>query len=465
MKSEDFEGGSLKFEPAVSKADRYELGKALRKQCSREEQGIFIPNEKRDPIKTIISSGKGRIEELLPIKYGRMMESPFAFYRGSAGVMAADLSNTHSTGLNLQICGDCHLMNFGGFATPERKMVFDINDFDETAIAPWEWDVKRLAASFVIGGKWRGYTQNQSEEAAWMVANSYRQHMAEYAEMSALQVWYSQLDLEKLIRAGRNKELRKFRLKRLEKAVGRADHEKEFAKLSFLQGHRARIKDDPPLIYHSGSLLEEEELMDNFNGAFKKYLQTLPHERQILLNRYKVHDLAMKVVGVGSVGSWCGIALFMSATGEPLFLQIKEAFKSVLEPYTAKSEFKNNGQRVVIGQRLMQSASDIFLGWTEGSAGRHFYIRQLRDAKVKPLLEMMGGDDFSGYARACAWALARAHARAGDASVLKGYMGNSEEFEDAITKFSIAYSGQTDKDYEALLTAIKKGKIEVRQEV
>ena len=453
-----------KFESAISKAERYEMGKALRKLCPRSDQAKFNPNGKRDPIKIIIESGRGRIEELLPIKYGRMMESPFAFYRGTAGVMVADLARTPSTGIKIQICGDCHLLNFGGFATPERQMVFDINDFDETSIAPWEWDVKRLAASFVIGGRWRGYSEDECKEAAWMVVNSYRKNMFKYAQMSALQVWYAQLDIKELIMTGKNKELREFRLKRIEKAMARADHEKEFAKLTFLHRNHARIKDDPPLIYHA-SPFEEREFFKRFEKAYKEYLESLPYERQILLKRYKVQDLAMKVVGVGSVGTWCGIALLMSATGEPLFLQIKEAFKSVLEPFAGDSEFETSGQRVVIGQRLMQSATDIFLGWTKGQEGRHFYIRQLRDAKVKPMMEMMKAPDFLAYGKACGWALARAHARSGDASVLSGYMGDSEEFEDAITKFAVAYSDQNEEDYELLLEAIKMGTIEARKEV
>lgn len=464
MEFDETDDKAPKFEQAVSKAERYELGKALRKQCPRENQAFFEPHAKRDPIKIILDGSKGRIESLLPIRYGRMMESPFAFYRGSAGVMAADLAKTPSTGINIQICGDCHLMNFGGFASPERKMIFDINDFDETSVAPWEWDVKRLAASFVIGGRWKNYTKGECEEAAWMVANSYRQHMAEYAKMSALQVWYSHLDLKKLIKAGKNEELKKYRLKRLEKAINREDHEKEFAKLTFIKGRHARIKDDPPLIYHADTIQDEREFLRRFENAFRDYMALLPYERQVLLSRYKLQDIAMKVVGVGSVGTFCGIALFMSATGEPLFLQFKEAFNSVLEPFAGKSRFENCGERVVVGQKLMQSASDMFLGWTKGEAGRHFYIRQLRDAKVKPILEMMDADDFSGYARACGWALARAHAKSGDASVLQGYMGDSEEFEEAITKFSAAYSDQTEEDYEALLKAIKKGKIEVRQD-
>lgn len=450
-----------KFEPTVSKAERYEQGKALRKQCPRESQKLIKPKEKRDPIKILLKNDKGRIESLLPIKYGRMIESPFAFYRGSASIMAHDLADTPSTGINIQICGDCHLMNFGGFATPERKMVFDINDFDETSVAPWEWDVKRLATSFVIGGQWKEFSDDECREAALSVVNSYREHMAEYADMSALQVWYAHLDLEALVKTGKDKEMKKFRLKRIKKAMNQSAHEKEFARLTFKKGKHARIKDDPPLIYHADPELEKEFFL-RFDSAFQKYLQTLSHDRKVLLSRYKIQDVAMKVVGVGSVGTWCGIALLMSATGDPLFLQFKQAYKSVLEPFAGKSLFTNSGQRVVEGQKLMQAASDIFLGWTVGKEKRHFYIRQLRDAKVKPLLEIMDFENFASYARVCGWALARAHAKAGDASMLKGYMGTSNEFEEAIADFAVAYSRQNELDYHTLIDAVKHGTIEVR---
>jgi len=453
-----------KFEPTVSKAERYEHGKALRESCPRESHKTIKIAEKRDPIKILLKNDKDRIESLLPIKYGRMIESPFAFYRGSASIMAHDLAATPSTGINIQVCGDCHLMNFGGFATPERKMVFDINDFDETSIAPWEWDVKRLATSFVIGGQWKKFSDAECRETAVSVVNSYREHMAEYAEMSALQVWYSHLDLEALVKTGKDKELKKFRLKRIKKAMKHSAHEKEFAKLTFSQGENARIKDDPPLIYHADPVTEKD-FFERFEAAFQKYLETLSHDRKVLLSRYKIQDVAMKVVGVGSVGTWCGIALLMSATGDPLFLQFKQAYKSVLEPYAGKSLFKNNGQRVVVGQKLMQAASDIFLGWTEGKEKRHFYVRQLRDAKVKPLLEIMDFENFTSYARACGWALARAHAKAGDASVLKGYMGSSDEFDEAIADFAVAYSRQNELDYHTLIEAVKHGIIEVRKGV
>lgn len=452
----------LKADSGLSKEQRHEKGKALRDKCPRESHSHFKPAAKRDPIGILTEISKGRIEDLIPIKYGRMMESPFAFYRGGAAIMAADLAATPSTGINIQICGDCHLMNFGGFATPERKMVFDINDFDETTVAPWEWDVKRLATSFAIAAQWRGFKDKEAQEAAWHAANSYRRHMGEYAEMSVLDVWYSLLDLEDIVKMGNDKDIRKFYMKRIDKALGNSAHEKEFAKLTYHEGKKARIKDEPPLIYHADEP-KQAEFMVLFKSAFSRYLETLSHDKKILLSRYTVQDIAMKVVGVGSVGTMCGIALLMSESEEPLFLQLKEAFDSALEPYTGKSTFESNGQRVVAGQKLMQSATDIFLGWTISDRGRNFYIRQLRDAKVKPVIEIMGIEDLTAYAKACGWALARAHAKAGDPVVLRGYLGSSQEFEDAIATFAVAYSQQNEKDYELLLKAIKSGDLPVQQ--
>lgn len=448
---------------ATSRSERYKQGKFLQKKTSLKSHKEFTPHLKRNVLSILSKSNEGRILTLLPIRYGRMMESPFNFYRGAASVMAADLVNTPSSGIKLQICGDCHLMNFGGFATPERKIVFGINDFDETIVGPWEWDVKRLAASFVIGGRWKGFSEEKNEEAAWHLANSYRRHMSEYAEMSALQVWYSQLDFKDLLKWG-DKDTKKFYMKRLKKALGNSAHEKEFAKLAYKKGDLPRIKDDPPLIYHAAPS-EQEAFVNRFDTAFLKYLETLSHDRNILLSRYRLQDIAMKVVGVGSVGNWCGIALLMSGGGDPLFLQFKQANSSALEPFVGKCHFKNHGQRVVEGQKLMQSSYDIFLGWTIGEGGRHYYVRQLRDAKVKPVLEIMEADNFFSYAKACGWALAHAHAKAGDASILKGYMGEDEEFEDAIAKFSLAYGNQNEKDYEVLLDAIKKGLIQVQEGV
>ncbi|PTS87235.1 DUF2252 domain-containing protein, partial [Flavobacterium sp. HMWF030] len=400
---------------------------------------------------------------LLPIRYSRMMESPFAFFRGAAAIMAADLAQTPNTGIDLQLCGDCHLMNFGGFATPERKLVFDINDFDETFPGPWEWDVKRLATSFVIAGRWKKFSNKVCKEFAWNVADSYKRHMLEYSQLSALQIWYADIDLADLIEKGEDEEIKSFQHKRIKKAAEYSAHEKEFAKMTYQEGSRARIKDDPPLIYHpSGD--EEKRILKEAEIIHKRYLETLSDEKKVLLSRYTLHDLAIKVVGVGSVGTLCGISLLMSATGEPIFLQFKEARKSVLEAHVkAKSKYNHQGERIVQGQKLMQSASDMFLGWTNDDKGKFFYIRQLRDAKVKPVLEIMKTKNMEDYAKACGWALARAHARTGDPSVLSGYIGKSNEFANAISRFSISYANQNDSDYDKMLEAIKKGKLPISE--
>ena len=455
-----------RFDPAVSKAARYDTGVAVRKITPRSHQREWTPAENReDPVEVLIKTSIGRIESLLPIRYSRMMESPFAFFRGSAAIMAADLALTPNTGIDLQLCGDCHLMNFGGFATPERKLVFDINDFDETYPGPWEWDVKRLAASFVIAGRWKKFSNKICKEFAWNVADSYKRHMLEYSKLSALQIWYADIDLAELIEKGEDEEIKTFQQKRIKKAAEYTAHEKEFAKMTYHEGPRARIKDDPPLIYHpSGD--QEKRILKEAKMIHKRYLETLSDEKKVLLNRYSLHDLAIKVVGVGSVGTLCGISLLMSATGEPIFLQFKEARKSVLEENVkAKSKYTHQGERIVRGQKLMQSASDMFLGWTNDDNGKFFYIRQLRDAKVKPVLEIMKAKNMADYAKACGWALARAHARTGDPSILSGYIGKSDEFASAISKFSVAYADQNDSDYNKMLEAIKEGRLPISAEV
>ena len=437
-----------------SKADRHKYGRFQKKLYPIASLGEVKIDCRSNPIDILKENSKGRMPGLLPLRYERMAESPFGFYRGSAAVMASDLSMLPSTNMKLQICGDCHLLNFGGFATPERKLVFDINDFDETSTAPWEWDVKRLAASFAIAGRDKGFTDLQCEEAAFTAVSSYRKHMAEYAEMSALQIWYSQISMKDLVHSGKIKELRQFDPKQVKKAIKRAPHEKEFAKLTYSKKGEPHIKDNPPLIFHVPKD-READFFSEAENAYKRYLRSLTHDKRILLNRYKIKDVAMKVVGVGSVGTFCGVLLLMSATGDPLFLQFKEAHQSVLEPYAGKSKFKYHGQRVVEGQRLIQSATDIFLGWTVDAAGRQFYVRQMRDAKVKPLTDTMDHEIFLRYARSCGWALSRAHARTGDAAVLKGYMGQDEQFEDTIGKFAIGYADQNEKDHELLLHAVK----------
>lgn len=454
------------FDPVASKAARYDKGVAFRKVMPRSHHQEWTPAENReDPVEVLIKTSIGRIESLLPIRYTRMMESPFAFFRGSAAIMATDLAETPNTGIDLQLCGDCHLMNFGGFATPERKLVFDINDFDETYPGPWEWDLKRLAASFVIAGRWRKFQNKTCKEFAWNVADSYKRHMLEYSKLSALQIWYADIDLAELIERGDDEEIKEFQHKRIKKAAEYTAHEKEFAKMTYHEGPRARIKDDPPLIFHPTEdegrrILKEAEIVH------KRYIDTLSDEKKVLLSRYTLHDLAIKVVGVGSVGTLCGISLLMSATGEPIFLQFKEARQSVLEPNVkAKGKYSHQGERIVRGQKLMQSASDMFLGWTNDDKGKFFYIRQLRDAKVKPVLEIMKAKNMADYAKACGWALARAHARTGDPSVLSGYMGKSNEFANAISRFSISYANQNDQDYNKMLEAIKEGRLPISSEV
>ncbi|UUF15706.1 MULTISPECIES: DUF2252 domain-containing protein [Flavobacterium] len=456
----------ISFDPLASKAERYEKGAAIRKTvpCSAHQEYTPFKN-REDPIDILIKTSIGRIESLLPIRYRRMMESPFAFFRGAAAIMAADLAQTPNTGIDLQLCGDCHLMNFGGFATPERKLVFDINDFDETFQGPWEWDVKRLAASFAIAGRWLKFADKSNKEFAWHVADSYKRHMLDYSKLSALQIWYADIDLAELIELGKDEEIKEFHQKRIKKAAEYTAHEKEFAKMTYQDGVRARIKDEPPLIFHS-SENDEKIIMKEAELVHKRYIESLPEDKQILLSRYSMHDFAIKVVGVGSVGTLCGISLLMSATGEPIFLQFKEARQSVLEQYVkSKKKYNQEGERIVMGQKLMQSASDIFLGWTNDDRGRFFYIRQLRDAKVKPVLEIMKEENLKDYAKACGWALARAHARSGDPSVLSGYIGDNNEFANAVSKFSLLYADQNELDYNKMIQAIKEGRLPVSAEI
>jgi len=454
------------FDPVASKAERYAKGAAVRKVVSRAAHQKWKPDENRkDPVSVLIETSIGRVKSLLPIRYSRMMESPFAFFRGAAAIMAADLAQTPVTGIHLQLCGDCHLMNFGGFATPERKLVFDINDFDETFPGPWEWDLKRLAASFAIAGRWKKFSNKNCKEFAWHVADSYKRNMLEYSKLSALQIWYADIDLAELIERGEDKEIKEFQQKRIKKAAEYTAHEKEFAKMTYQDGYRARIKDDPPLIFHP---VEEEgkRILREVETAHKSYIESLSDDKKVLLSRYTLHDVAMKVVGVGSVGKTCGISLLMSATGEPIFLQFKEARQSVLESnLKMENKYKHQGERIVMGQKLMQSASDMFLGWTEDNQNKFFYIRQLRDAKVKPVLEIMKPRNMADYAKACGWALARAHARTGDPSLLSGYMGNSNEFANAIAKFSILYADQNEADYTKMLQAIKEGRLPIATEI
>ena len=446
--------------------ERVAQGKALRNVASRKAQKEWKPPANRaDPVDLLVESSKGRVEELLPIRYGRMMASPFAFYRGAAAIMAYDLAQTPATGLTVLADGDCHLMNFGGFATAERQVIFDLNDFDEASFAPWEWDVKRLTASFVVAGRSNGFAPADCREAAWLAAQSYRQRMAEYAGMPVLQVWNDAFDFNTILESMADKEMKRFYTKKLTSTAAQSAHEKEFAKLTFSAGALPRIVDQPPLIFHYGDQ-RDQEMLEVAKRTLVDYRETLIPSRRLLLDRFEMVDYAMKVVGVGSVGTFCGILLLMSGNGDPLFLQFKEARQSVLEPYCGASPFGHAGQRVVMGQRAMQAASDIFLGWATGAGAlkRHFFLRQLSDAKIKPVVEIMKAANLKGYARLCGMALARAHARSGDAAVLTGYMGKSTAFEDALADFSVAYADQNERDYAALVAAVRNGRIEAHTE-
>jgi uncharacterized protein (DUF2252 family) len=445
-----------------TRKDRYEMGRALRLTCARESHAKYNleRRDRVDPVEILIASSEGRIEHLVPIRYGRMVTSPFAFYRGAAAIMAADLVSTPSTKYAVQSCGDCHLMNFGAFATPERNIIFDINDFDETFPATWEWDLKRLAASLVIASQNNGHKLKEGISAAYQAAASYGEKMRELAEMKTLDSWYSYLDYEELIEQTACRKLKKLRKNVLKKAMNRCANE-ELVRLACMKGERPRIKDQPPLIYHEGDF-ESEEYQELLRFAISGYRESLSLERRVLFDKYELADVAVKVVGVGSVGTYCHVGLFFAAEEDPLFLQIKEARTSVLEPYSSFiNTSRHNGERVVAGQRLMQAASDFFLGHFVSQADRHYYVRQLRDVKVKPLVEIFNPEHMHGYARNCAWALARAHARSGDPAIIAGYIGKGGVFAEAISQFAAAYSEQNLQDYEQLREAVRDGRIEI----
>jgi uncharacterized protein (DUF2252 family) len=452
--------------PVLSPQERRAQGSALREAVPREAQGGWKPPKKRrDPVEVLTASNEGRMPELVPIRFGRMLQSPFTFYRGSAAIMAADLASTPNSGLRVQACGDAHLLNFGGFATPERKVVFDVNDLDETLPAPWEWDLKRLAASVVIAAQYLQLHESEAARAATATARAYRERMVEYSSMRALDVWYDSIPLERVMAemSGRNAKLRKLAAKRLERAHQQSAVENVFLKLAEYHGALPKIKDNPPLIFH---LTEEQApgLRTQYQEALAMYRESLPEHVRVLFDRFHLCDLAVKVVGVGSVGTQCLVALFMAADNDPLFLQIKEARASVLEPYAGASLHANHGQRVVAGQRLMQAASDMFLGWTTGVKGGHYYFRQLRDVKISAIVEGWDVDRLTIYGRLCAAALARAHARSGDAALIAGYMGSSAVFDDAICEFAIEYSDQNQRDYRAFVKAVREGRLEAQVE-
>jgi uncharacterized protein (DUF2252 family) len=435
-------------------------GKALRKGCPRSSHAsVTLGQPDRDPLSLIEQSDQDRVATLLPIRFTRMAESAFAFFRGTAILQAYDLKGTPSAGLTVQCCGDCHLMNFGGFATPERALVFDINDFDETLPGPFEWDVKRLATSFVLAARWLGFSASDARRAVEATIAAYRTSQARFAEMTVLETWYDKITLDDLLKEYANDPKV---VKMLQNSVAKATQsttEHVFHKITTVADGQPRIADQPPLLFHLDP--SELDLERDLRPFFAGYRGTLSKEREALFDRFSIADAVCKVVGVGSVGTRCFIVLFSGDQDDHLFLQVKEARPSVLEGLSGHSPFANNGERVVIGQRLMQSASDIFLGWSRGMQDRDFYVRQLRDMKIAPDLRGYTPRILLGYGRLCGRALARAHAKAGDSASIAGYLGTTSVFDEAIAEYALAYADQVEKDYESFRAAIKAGRFPI----
>ena len=448
--------GGAAHEQRLTVAERQERGRALRVKTPRSRHAFWEETTDRtDPVALLEAQAATRVPDLVPIRYARMRVSPFAFLRGSAVVMAEDLAHTPVSGIFTNLCGDCHLANFGAYASPERTLLFDINDFDETLPGPWEWDVKRLAASFFVAGRGNGFTDAACREASLAVARSYREHMVEFAGMRHLDIWYSRVTTDDLVALMANRQLRKQAIKRLDK-VRQRDSMQAFSKMTeVVDGHRV-IVNDPPLVVR----VTDEQLGGQTRALFDLYLRSLRGAQRWVLDEFQIVDIAHKVVGVGSVGTRCFIALLTGRDeNDPLFLQIKEAEASVLQAHLPKSKYTHQGERVVAGQELMQSASDLFLGWMSGPGGRHFYWRQLRDMKGSVDITTLTPMLMVKYAILCGWALARAHARSGDPIQIAAYLGTSDSFDRAIATFANASADQTERDYQAFLGAIKSGRI------
>jgi uncharacterized protein (DUF2252 family) len=457
-------------EASLTAAERAERGKAARAAAPRSSHAAFTPAEDRpDPVATLESQDRTRVADLVPIRYGRMLASPFAFYRGAALIMAGDLAGTPRSGLFVQCCGDAHISNFGLFASAERQLLFDVNDFDETLPGPWEWDVKRLASSVMIAARENGFARRAEDRAVLETLESYRRAMRSFAAMRNLDVWYARVDAETLremsaaggpkIVARTDQELAKARTR---------DSLSAFSKLTRLIDGEPRIVADPPLIVPLDELAhgaEREEMSTALHRQLSSYRASLEFDRRVLLEQFRVADFARKVVGVGSVGTRAWIALMLGLDGQdPLFLQVKEAEASVLEAFLPASRFSSHGERVVAGQRLMQASSDIFLGWLHLKAGRDgsstdYYVRQLRDWKGSVVVGQMSAKAMVQYGRLCGWTLARAHARSGDRVAIAAYLGAGANFDRALLEFSHAYAEQNERDYDALRAAVKSGRI------
>ena len=443
--------------------------------------------DRPDPVALLEEQDRTREPDLVPVRHGRMMVSPFTFYRGGARIMAADLKDTPVAGLNAQLCGDAHLSNFGLFASPERRLMFDLNDFDETLPGPFEWDVKRMAASFTIAARNNGFSKADARAATQASVTAYREAMAEFAQMPTMDIWYSHLDEDQLMTAIRSavaekkKEIKGKKDEGVDKLVKRGEKRAEktaekahtrdslsaLSKLGELAGGRYQIVSQPPVIVPARDLaatygLSPEEVLPVIHDQFRAYRATLQADRRHLLEQFEIVDAARKVVGVGSVGTRAFIVLLQGRDAQdPLFLQIKEATASVLEAYLPKSRYRQHGQRVVEGQRMMQSASDIYLGWTKGyDVNRHFYWRQLRDMKGSILVEEMIPLGLTFYGRTCGWTMARAHARSGDPVAIAAYLGDGDAFDKSITDFSQRYADQNEQDYEDFVKAVRSGRLQ-----
>jgi uncharacterized protein (DUF2252 family) len=452
--------------------DRTSAGKEARSRVPRDSHAEGLPAPSRDPVAILETQAATRAPELVPIRYGRMLVSPFAFFRGAAAVMAADLAETPRSGFEVQLCGDAHLENFGAFAAPDRRLVFDVNDFDETLPGPWEWDVKRLAASFAVAGRERGFEEAQRRSIIATAVRGYRDAIRRLAEARNLDVWYERLDVESARDRWEGEVTNKER-KRFERNLAKArtkDSLRAFSKLTHEVDGELRIISDPPLIVPLEELFPDlaEEVESRVRGLLDHYRTTLQGDRRHLLDQFQYVHTARKIVGVGSVGTRAYIVLLLGRDrGDPLFLQAKEAEASVLEPHLAPSAYEHSGERVVEGQRLMQAASDLFLGWltAEGPDGkrRHFYLRQLWDQKGSALVDVMSPRAMTAYAEICGSTLARAHARSGDRIEIAAYLGRGQGFDRAVTEFAEGYADINQRDYEALREAVDEGRVSAEE--
>jgi uncharacterized protein (DUF2252 family) len=450
---------TLELPPDSAAARSLTEGRARRKSTPRRDHAAWTPPADRDPVATVVASNAGRIPDLVPIRMGRMIASPFAFFRGSAAVMAADLATTPVMGATVQLCGDAHLANFGIYGSPERRLVFDLNDFDETLPGPWEWDLKRLAASLAIASRENGFPDATARDIARRAAFTYRRWIRQFGRQRALSVWYAAIPIESILERIARSPRGGLQIS-IDDAL-RHDHIGALGKLSEPSGDGSWvIRHRPPLIQR---LPDDESSRRAVPALYKAYVSALAPDRRILVEKHRIVDVALKVVGVGSVGTRCYIALMAGPAGGPLVLQMKEARPSVLEPYRhgRAVRIRNQGKRVVTGQRIMQAVSDIFLGWTKSPmTGVEYYVRQLRDMKYSVDIATLRPEGMRTYADCCGWALARAHARAGDPALIGGYLGTSDAFDEAVASFAIAYADQTERDHAELVAAVRAGRVE-----